>query len=960
MNQKVIFLSFMLMLGLFSWQAKAQVTVSGATTASAANGAYPTLYAAFTKIGTDQPGMDIEVTLSGSVVEAAWGATLNAGTWHSLKIYPTVTGVTISNVDYHINTLITLNGADNVTIDGRVNQKGSTPDMVINKISGGPLNQILTTIGGTGYTAAPTVTITGGGGSGATATATVNGSGVITGYTVTAPGSGYTSLPTITLTPTNGGTGGVATAVLTGSATFNFTANAEGNTIQYCILKGNTTNYKGIVAFGSGVIGGSYGNGNNTIQNNFFTGNANGRPWYCVNSSGAITYPNVGNKILNNEFKDFQHPNLHAIGISLGGNNTSSTNTDWVISGNSFYETTSLIPTASTTFIGIQIGYPGSAGGTGHIISDNYIGGSAAQCGGSPWTKTNAFNNAFTGISLYLNTTGKESTVNNNTIKNIAWSNSGGANWKGIEVIQGIVNIGTTVGNTIGDNSTTGSITVTNGAASGSVYGIYLSNTTFGAIDIQNNKIGSIMAANSNATANTSLYGIYKPEYTAGQLNISYNTIGGTIQNSMYCSSTSTGTVAAQELVGIYCKGTNANTISNNTISNLNNAGTDLATIKGTCSGVIFAAGTVSNNIIHHLNSVNPSAEYIWGYPCVGGIVGISTSTLAKIVTGNSVYNLSNDNTTFTGAVVGIHFQSATSAVVNKCSGNFVQSLSVNASSTGAKIYGILTCSGAINYSNNIITLGGGNVQLNGIAEGMQLAAGHNSGCYHNTVYITGAPTLGAVHSYAFYSQSSANTRDLKNNIFVNARSNSGTATGINYSIYILKAGFTGDYNDYMATGAGGKIGCFEYYDRPNISTWKNAATPQDANSLNVDPLFVTAGGTLAENYKTSSSVSLTGVAGTGVTLDYAGIGRSATAPRMGAYEISGTTKINEVEKSGFAIIRNASGIIVPLERESTIELYTVNGLLIEKTKAVGTYSRILNSGMYIISINGKATKFVK
>jgi len=42
------------------------------------------------------------------------------------------------------------------------------------------------------------------------------------------------------------------------------------------------------------------------------------------------------------------------------------------------------------------------------------------------------------------------------------------------------------------------------------------------------------------------------------------------------------------------------------------------------------------------------------------------------------------------------------------------------------------------------------------------------------------------------------------------------------------------------------------------------------------------------------------------------------------------------------------------------VELYTINGMLIEKTKTSGTYSRTLNEGMYILCINGKATKFVK
>jgi hypothetical protein len=50
--------------------------------------------------------------------------------------------------------------------------------------------------GGSGYTAAPTVTIVGGGGTGATATATLTGD-VVTGITITAGGSGYTTAPTI-------------------------------------------------------------------------------------------------------------------------------------------------------------------------------------------------------------------------------------------------------------------------------------------------------------------------------------------------------------------------------------------------------------------------------------------------------------------------------------------------------------------------------------------------------------------------------------------------------------------------------------------------------------------------------------------------------------------------------------------------------------------------------------------
>jgi hypothetical protein len=55
-----------------------------------------------------------------------------------------------------------------------------------------------------------------------------------------------------------------------------------------------------------------------------------------------------------------------------------------------------------------------------------------------------------------------------------------------------------------------------------------------------------------------------------------------------------------------------------------------------------------------------------------------------------------------------------------------------------------------------------------------------------------------------------------------------------------------------------------------------------------------------------------------------------------------------------------SKGVFVPLEETSMIELYSINGILIEKTIADGSYSRNINNGMYIIRVNGKAMKFIK
>jgi hypothetical protein len=59
-------------------------------------------------------------------------------------------------------------------------------------------------------------------------------------------------------------------------------------------------------------------------------------------------------------------------------------------------------------------------------------------------------------------------------------------------------------------------------------------------------------------------------------------------------------------------------------------------------------------------------------------------------------------------------------------------------------------------------------------------------------------------------------------------------------------------------------------------------------------------------------------------------------------------------------IIPTVLGVQAIFVGEANIELFTINGLLIEKTIASGSYTRNLVQGAYIIRINGKATKFIK
>lgn len=129
-RMKTLFSLIVFLLLFVQMNLSAQVTVSGAHALS--NGTYARLGLAFTAInGQSQTGNNIVITITASTTESA-SAVLNAGTWTTLKIYPTTSGLSISGS--FVGPIIDLNGADNVTIDGRVNQAG-TKSLIIQHTS---------------------------------------------------------------------------------------------------------------------------------------------------------------------------------------------------------------------------------------------------------------------------------------------------------------------------------------------------------------------------------------------------------------------------------------------------------------------------------------------------------------------------------------------------------------------------------------------------------------------------------------------------------------------------------------------------------------------------------------------------------------------------------------------------------------------------------------------------------
>lgn len=116
--------------------AQTQVTITASIGTTGPTN-YSTLGEAFAKINDGTHKGAIEIRINASTTETAV-AVLNASgsgsaSYTGINIYPTTTGLSISGA--LATPLINLNGADNVTIDGRVNATGSTKSLIITNSS---------------------------------------------------------------------------------------------------------------------------------------------------------------------------------------------------------------------------------------------------------------------------------------------------------------------------------------------------------------------------------------------------------------------------------------------------------------------------------------------------------------------------------------------------------------------------------------------------------------------------------------------------------------------------------------------------------------------------------------------------------------------------------------------------------------------------------------------------------
>lgn len=402
---------------------------------------------------------------------------------------------------------------------------------------------------------------------------------------ITFDGMGYDALGL----PTGTMEWNIRTAAATiGVPVFRFVNGAQGNRLQSLKITGNNISTASATILFAGAPKGNTGNSGNRINGCVISSASSANPSYnhiYAKGESALIL-NTRNEISNNTISDASG---RGIEISSTGNGPY-----WKINNNNFFQA------AASANAVIPVSFIAGAGSYGNEISWNTIGGTATGASGAAWNYSGAA--TFTAIQISADATA-QSSVSNNTVKNL---------------------------------------TVSNSLTTAAFRGIYAAG---GKINVLNNKIDSITLVGRGAS------NAIQMSVNDAASQASDNQLSNIIQN--------TGAASTIRLRGILCDGNGPVTISNNNIFNLSAMGTNTDYRDASTAGIYIASSgqqvKLSNNRIWNLSSAS-----------TGCVTGISVNSNASgTINANNIYNLTNASTLTTRYIMAINVENGIWKVYN-------------------------------------------------------------------------------------------------------------------------------------------------------------------------------------------------------------------------------------------------------------------------------------------------------
>jgi trimeric autotransporter adhesin len=307
-------------------------------------------------------------------------------------------------------------------------------------------------------------------------------------------------------------------------------------------------------------------------------------------------------------------------------------------------------------------------------------------------------------------------------------------------------------------------------------------------------------------------------------------------------------------------------------------------------SGAPATNGRVTNNIIGTTTDAT-------GIQYRGIILSYADNTL---ISGNEIMGAPLGNTNTYQAGIYIIAGSTNSVIRNNKIHDFYYT-----GTSGYGCYGIYYAAEATTptmiYNNLIygIKSDGDPGSQNYDPAGIYVYAGGNVKIYYNSINMYGA-TLSASYTTSYSScisiYSGITALDIMDNILKNSMTTaSGTGSNTAYSIYCASANtaFANiNYNDYYPDGINAKIG-YLGAAQTTLANWQTA-TAQDANSQNINPIFVST----TDLHFTNAALDNLGFYLPSVPYDYSGVSRTNPSD-MGAYEFGTNPSVITLAATG-------------------------------------------------------------
>lgn len=641
----------------------------------------------------------------------------------------------------------------------------------------------------------------------------------------------------------------------TAGVAIRFINDASNNQILYCDVQGQNTSATtsassaqvGVISFGTANAVTLNGNDSNLISycdihattNGFPAigiasfGNSNALPISAWNSNNVISFCNI---------YDFFSPTLASTAVKLDGGSHAFT-----ISNNRVYQTAARTYTTANQHRAFWVS-PTATGACGFQILNNFI-GAADALGTGVWSLGGTVGTNFWGMDI--NHAGVIPTsVQGNTITQISLSSTTTtANdlFRGISTGNvGHVYIGNIAGNTIGSATQNGAITLVTTGTGSTSYGIKCSSTSASTdtVLIYNNTIGGIQVSSSTATNGANIHGI-------GVTSASYvyieNNIVGSLNNQNGIISSNNAT-SVQSVHGISVASGTYSTVINNTIANLTNNYSGTST--GYTRGIYLTSSTTSVVSGNTVKNIASRSSYT-GANTLAALSGIQVSTSnPSTINGNTVDSLVLTNPTATTAISieGIYVALNGSTPTNLVTKNKVAHFMVsNTANNNAILSGINITGGSNIVANNMVQLGlntdGTSIDAPVVIRGIYLNTTTATNVYHNSVYI-GGTNVGTVvkNTQAFWRNVTSGTHEVRNNIFVNQRSNATTG-GKHYQMFLNTAtGMSLSNNVYYGVGTGSVMGTSNNGTN-DVLTFASGWLNTDTASASSDPKFIAPDG---------------------------------------------------------------------------------------------------------------------